>query len=651
MDHLYVILQGVFGLFLLTLPGAAILGRASKRRFCGWPPALQLAAAFVVSSLALSAWQAASLRWLGPTASRWAAWALVALLAVWGMKEGRRVLGDAWRSMGRWERWAVAGIAAVVLFWLAAMPLSPYPSHFSMKLGDPPVYFRAAENLVSGKGWEPDYLVADYPGGKLGYVESHPVPVLITTIFFQVFGNNWDSLYVYNALCGAVLLWLLVAVAQGTQWQLRGGGDPLFLALLVVLLPAHFIMFGLGVISAPGALAFLTAVTFVVLADISPGWRAFGVVASLGLMVGVRPEAALLAALLAVVLGLWLLFAHLLTTWRARILGGLACLGLLAAAWWSVPWVMERRPTVWQSLGVFYLRYDLPSGRFVPLYEPWWELNRRMCRVILNGEDPIERLGNPAAGVALRAHPVAFLRFLAGQLSVLAWHLVDGITLASYRAPRFAGVMSLCVLAGLVLLASMNRRGAPFAVAVLAFLLVLPAVNMAAHVRHVMTASPALLALALRSAWRGWGHWVRRAAASRVFVAIWAVAALGLAGYNGWRMVLTRTHWTNCTYVPILRDLERLAGPDDVIASSYPQLITCMTGRRSVGGTWVVENLDAIIRRFRPALILVDNARDGCRNYDELAEAGGRIPGYAMLVHNRQHQYAIFRALPAAGTQ
>ena len=644
MNHAVALLQGLFASVAFLAPGLAVLLWATRRTGAAWPLPWLLAGSFVVSSLLVTVVQGASLSLLPPGAARWVGWAFVALALAWLAWGGWRQVRAAVAAVGVWERRALAILALIAAFWCATMPLSPYPSHLTMQLGDTPIYYRAATNLVAGRGWTPDYFIGDYPDGKMAYVETHPVPVLVTTLFFQAFGTNWHSLYVYDALAGALLVYLLVGVARsGARAPSGDGPHVLLLTLGLVALPAHFIMFGLGVVTAPGALAFLAAVAFPLAQSLPRTARWLGFGSAIVFLLGVRPEAAVLAVLLLFGTGLRWLFTRVCRGWRTRSLAVAACAGVALGFWWMLPRLVERHPSAWKGLILFYLDFDAERGRFFLPQEPWWDVNREIARANLSGEDPFARLGNPAIGRAIRDHPVAFLGYLLSHLPRSSKILLRSVTVAQYPMDALEGLPSLAVLAALVALGAMARGGRTAVGVVLAYVVLLPALNPAPEVRHLAAVSPALLALALRALWQRWGHLAERAAANRWVVIAAAAPLLVLAFLDCRSIIQIRRYAPNRYYEPILREIEKLAAPGDVIASAYPSLITCMTGRRSVGATWLTDNLELVVRGFKPDFIIVDNGRQIPRDYDLLREKGLAIPGYEPVVHDAEAQYIIFR--------
>ncbi|HPD17680.1 MAG TPA: hypothetical protein PLE19_22305 [Planctomycetota bacterium] len=643
MEHIAAIAHGVLGLLAFTLPGLACLLRVRRAGAAAWPLPVLLGAAFVVSSLLVAAFEGLCLALLPPAAARLACWAGLAGVALACWRSVRGDLAAVVRGLGRWERLALAALAAVALFWLGAMPLSPYPSQVTMDLGDPPVYYRAAANLVAGRGWAPDYFAADYPRGEVSYVRSHPVPALATAFLFHLVGANTQSLHVYGIVAGVLLLCLLSALVRLGAGG-RDGPHALLLTVGLAVVPSHFILLGLGVVTAPGALALATAVGLALTAGGHRLARCGAVGLSLALMVLLRPDSAMMAVLLAAA---WLAGqtvggVRVPRTLRLGLAGALAAGGVLL--WLGLPALLRAARPGWDSLGIYFLRYDAAAGRFVDTLGSWMEQSRRLCAANLTGESLFDTVGNAAIGGEVQAHPVAFAVHLASWFPFFARQAMGALTVAQYRLAWLDGAPAVACALALLALAARSRPGRLVAVAMLAYLLLMPAVNPGARVRHMLVVTPVALALALRTLWGLWHGRLERALARRWAVPALAIPLLALAFLDARSIIRVRTYGPNCAYAPILRHLEEMTRSDDVIATSYPQLVTCMTGRRSVGGTWLIEHLGLIVERFRPGFLVVDNVRDIPRDYDQLRAQGMAAPGYEMAVHDPAAQYVIFRA-------
>jgi hypothetical protein len=571
---------------------------------------------------------------------------LVLATLVYLFLRGWEVVSGIFSETHLWECFSILFLLAVYWFWLLAMPLSPYPSHLSVGLGDPPGYYRAAANLVAGRGWSPDYFIGDYLGGYLTYIKSQPLLVLITTFFFQIFDVNWFSLYVYDAMTGVFLLYLLSSlICLSAVGMLKDRKRILLVTMLVSLIPAHFMMLGLGAVTVPASLAFLM-ITALATTNIRPfASKKLVIGASATFLILVRPEALALALITGAV---YLLYASA-KAYRLQRPAGIAFLtGLLLFAflvWIFLPEIIFHAPSAWKGVALSYLQFKPDTGRFVPMFSPWWELNHALSRANFLDEAAPFSLANPDIGIQLRNHPLAFLIYLVSQLPASAMALSQTIGF-----PPGSAVIALLLLAALVIIMLFNAPHRPVVAIIIVFLLFGSVLNPYLTPRHLLTVSPVVIGLSVRTIigksrrgldadFVGGPLWRWRFAAALV------VVALLVTVWNCGRIVNVRTAAANNTYRGILEDLERLTSPYDVVASSYPQLVTCVTGRRAVGATWLVENISQIVKGYSPDFIVVDNARGDLPNYTILLhDHAGKIRGYEPLMHNPAGKYIIFRS-------
>ncbi|RJP23239.1 MAG: hypothetical protein C4520_06710 [Candidatus Abyssobacteria bacterium SURF_5] len=660
MDYVLVILQGLFGIFILIVPALELLALFSERKLPHWPAAFLFAGAFLVSSVFIAGLQMISLSLPSPFASRILAYLLLASIAAIAWQTKVNAFRELIARFGVWERRSLMFLAIVTAFWLVSMPLSPYPSHLNVQLGDTPVYYHTAANLVSGKGWAADYFSADYVGGTLSYVEKHPILILITSYFFLIFGPNFYSLYVYNTIAAAILIYLIVSVACNmTDKSFRDGPHIFLLGAIVALLPAHFLLFGLGAITVPGGLAFLTLAASVLVQDIRRNLRILLVLTSLAFMFWSRPESALLALIVIGMAAMRFLFVHKLRSFHVRAGVAAACLFLAVLVWRILPNLLPALPDSLSNLSILYSRYHASSGIFLPVPhgsyvevegEPllgdikWWELSRLFCRLTLSGVGP-KTLVNPEIGDEIQAHPWAFFRMLLYNSGSSAFGFVHALGSAQSQFEWLRGFPSFGILAVFLVLMSLTPGGAFFAAAIAIFLFVIPAFNYGIEIRHMLAVTPTALAFALRPFFKSWQPLSFESRSNRWLLAVGGCLVLTLTGANAWNLLRIRSAPENTSYVKILEDIEEMSDADDLIASSYPQLISCMTGRKSVGGTWLTENIDFIVNRYHPDFILIDDARDGPKNYAEFERNGSSIPGYAPIKHNANERYIILRSI------
>ncbi len=649
MDYVLVVIQWLFGLLVLITPGMAVMIRLTRREPSRVPFPLFLAGSFAISSLLAAALQSLSLLFPGTAAARVAAYLIFIMSLYYFVRAGRKHLSRFVREMSTWERRSLMVILAVGLFWLVGMPLSQYPSQVSVMLGDTPVYYRQATNLAEGRGWETDYFMADYPGGTLAYVPAHPIPVYITTQFFHIFGKNWYSLYVYNAIAAQILICLFAFVARHVPGMNDNGGKSVFfLTLVAALVPTHFVLFGLGSVTVPGALMFLTIAATSIHDDIQGRVRILLIGTALLLSFWLRPEAAFLAVILTALFGIRYLFVKILTTRKTRFACAAAGLIVVATLWWNLPKLTANSPAEWNSLAIFHSKYITGKRQFVPMWGDPWVLNKILCRTNLSGKTE-EVLGNPNIGIELRDHPLAFLRFLIGYVPRFAHLFVRSLSIAHWRIGWLSGIPSVLILSTFIALSAMNRKSRLFAGAAAIFLLIMPLLNAAAGVRHILVVSATVMALSIRqimSFRRNGPRWAigHRPWMNKVRWATMAVLLSVVLYINGSSIIRIRTAEVNNCYAGIIKDIEKLAAPNDLIASNYPQLITCMTGLRSVGGPWLLENTYYLLKNYQPDFIVIDDGRRGVLDYTLLVHFGNALPSYTPVIHNVESRYIIFRA-------
>lgn len=509
MNYALAVLQGVLGIICFTMPGMALLSQAGRRRLPAWPFAVILAASFILSSLLIAALQLISITLFPPAASRFVARMVTAVIFFYLCRTGWKQLATACRQMGPWERGALATVAAVVLVWLLLMPLSPYPSQLTLGLGDLPGYYRVVTNLVEGRGWTEDYFIGDYLGGGYAYIKAQPILVLVSTMLFQIFGTNWYAVNTYNILAAGLLLYLVGSfVCMGVGPTITDGKRILLFTVGVTLVPAQFVLFGLGVVSAPGALAFLTLTTFAITFLTPAALRRLIIGACLVFLTWVRPEASLLAVLWIMCYGVKWLWSQ---PWRRRLARPMilaACLLAPVLLWANLPTAMATIQSRFDGLWIFYLKFDAAQGGFAMMYNPWSDYNRRITRANFLEDGAKEAMGNPAIGREMRAHPVAFVQFLLSHLDEnvpLMWQVVSFST-SEPRDLRLTAFKILLV--SLLVLGIMEAQSRVTVLVIASFLLILPALNIAPTPRHFLTVSPIIIGLALRSGLQQYERWI-----------------------------------------------------------------------------------------------------------------------------------------------
>jgi len=625
-----VLLQGLVAAAGFLLPGLWVLqgigGNAARKL----PAAYRLGLAYLVSSLVLGAYQALSLLFLPAAASRAAAWVYLAAVVLGTLGGGWRVCRTVFAGAGAWERrtwWLLGGLFVA---WLSLMPLSPYPSQLTVGLGDRPAYYRLAANLVNGKGWLLDCYFGDFAGGTLPYLASQPLPVFATTFLLQIFGVNGHSLSVYCAVAGILHVALLARFVARAASPRRAGAVMLGAAVAALAVPIYMQTVGIGVTTVPGALAFLLVAVFAVDRGTPARWRLPVFALGVAFMLVVRPEACILALLFAVLYPLLcVLRAPRRRVWqRAVVVALLLAAGV--AGWWKLPTLVRHVPAGMRNLSVFYVRYDPGTRAFAPMYSPWWKINKELCRANLSADGAAMPRYNEDIAAEIKAHPLAFAEYMRARFASVAWRSASAVIIDSYLA--WEPVVTILV-ALVILFAFADPRNVVVLLIVLANMLLLPLVNAGYSARHMLPFVPVLYALFARAVLAR-PSWMLKRLAVAVSCALVGLSVLDIA--------LVRRDWFNRMYTPLLDDVAALVEPGDVVATSYPPLLASEIGCSTVGGSWLTPNLNGLIERFAPDIILVDNCREGYKNYAALEKKDFAIEGYVLVRHEPRLHYAIY---------
>jgi len=636
MAHALAILQGLSLFAALSVPGLVVFGARRWRVRL----ALLLAVSFMASALAVTVLALVA-------AKLWPTWGVRVVVWGWTAAAGGLLVVRARRLVGlfrrvRGERWSLAVAGAVALFWLALAPFSPYPGQLYLDLGDAPSYCCEARALLNGHPGHPGYFAADYRSGRLSYLSVHPVPVAAMAFQFALFGEGCPAPLSFNILAGFVLIVLLSDVVNPRP-ENSGGATNVWFTLALVLIPSHFLYWGLGVVTVNGTLGFAAIAVALLSQDLSSRQRWLIVALALGYMVFSRPEAALLAVC-TIVVGI----GRFAFRWarNSRLRSRLLLLGVLVSCltlWWELPALISLVRQVAPELSFLFIRYDRTKRRFKPVYQVPWELNHGNCLLNLNPRPPRVEPSNPAIGEEIRAYPFGFARWLWRCLrkqsalyftrAVIARQM-DFEVLVEYRRLERT-------LLGIIFLGAALAPGAfPLAVSSLVAMFALPAANLMANSRHLLLFSPVLLALFARAVRARLVRGRPGPRALGIVALVLAPSFAYLAFFDTGSLIEARTDHANTSYTHLFHEIEQLTGPRDLVANAYPQLITWVTGRPSVGGTWFTESLQGVLTRWKPDFVVIDDYK--FRNYKEFLHTGATLPGYELVVERKTLGYAIW---------
>ncbi|MBF0219675.1 MAG: hypothetical protein HQL49_09125, partial [Gammaproteobacteria bacterium] len=146
----------------------------------------------------------------------------------------------------------------ITALWIVLLSRSPYPGLLSEGLGDIPAYYEAARNYRQTGIIHNNFFIADYRGGIYHYIRQTPLPVLLTSHYFRIWGETAYTLDIH-AMISAQLLALLAGAATAHIFGYHTPDAWVMASLIFMLLPGLFRLAALGNINNIIALSLLLA--------------------------------------------------------------------------------------------------------------------------------------------------------------------------------------------------------------------------------------------------------------------------------------------------------------------------------------------------------------------------------------------------------
>ncbi|MEE8386184.1 MAG: hypothetical protein V3S01_09720 [Dehalococcoidia bacterium] len=618
--------QAIVVALMLTVPGLLLLRWLNAGRLPRWSIALVAGVACLLSAVLVSA---TSLALVGAVGCGWARY-LFAAIAAATLILGRRAIAEfaarLFADQGWFEIAALVGISAMYLLLAAVIAATPYPMTWTAALADVPTFCRTAANFAEAGSLAEDYFMTVHATGTAEYPATMAVvPITVTAACYWLFGLNAHSFFMVHLFAGVLML--AVAAAVATRGSRIGGIAGIAVFTLLAAVPTVYSCIVLGSI---GTLPGLGAIVLVGLwqerqdGSALPATCLFLVGAALPI---IRPEG-LLLAVSAFVLWLVIKIARIRPVLARVALGPTAGAAIFVGSCWA----LNHFPPVQGHSSLLMLRYDPAGGQFRPTIDPK-DRYRNQVKALLAGAPP-KAPENAALGSEILAHPIAY-----------AGHVVERL-----RVPLFATGQDLgrhylagtALLIALFAIAACRREQWGYLAAVVGYLTLLGLVNDLAGSRHRLCALFVLTVMAVRTV----VLWARsiRISVPRARVAL-ATACIIIAPLFLHRA--RQTYWfrlapENHFFAHVVSDLLRMAGRPRSVASNYPPLHSCLTGAYSVGGRWLVENLDGLVEKFHPDWVLIYNG--GPENSYDLYHARAREPlGYRVALHNQARKYLILQ--------
>jgi hypothetical protein len=636
-EYFKIFLQTLVMPLLLFVPGILILSLLSGGKLPNWSSLLILGVSALLSLYLLAILALISTSFLPVVIARCISIILLLVLSFFSLPSMKELFKRTFAKNRRLKWFVFVVVIAIYFVFTFMLVFTPYPSLIYGGLGDTAAHCRVAANVAFGGGMMEDYYIGDYAtGGKYAYVSTMSSLVVLATAFcYLIFGLNIYSLYVLQ-ICTGLFAVAVLSYLVGSNVR-SGKTYPYWIAFLIlgfILHPSFDRQIGLGTVALPFSLAATILVALVIKKLPDQKLRiACMVIAGVSLVV-LRPEGVIfLGSLLIVFLIRYLIFyggfSFLKIAWRASLLFLLGAVVII-----FTPSYFNVAPKIIENSSLAYIKYFPRQKSFNLLYRPPYEINRHLCRNLLSGK-PFITLTNNNLGQEVLSHPVIFLKFWWEKAQPLLQELASNLFLTDKWWILFLFVASL--------LAAFSREQLPIVITCYLFILLLPLANVVAKERHYYVVMAIISALALRQFVSFSKIWQPIFRYRMIFVVPFVIGMILLGKSGAVKVYHLRRHWRNHTYEEPLAYLSRVIRQGETIASSVPQLITCMTGNNSLGGTWLTENLKTVVSNFHPDYILIDDGREGPPNYSLFISYLKHIRGYSIVQHNPEKHYLILK--------
>lgn len=524
-------------------------------------------------------------------------------------------------------------LALITLGAVFVISKSNVPGPFNFGYGDLAAFYRVAENIFSKERPLVDFTVLDYPNGFYLMPVYFPFHVLFQALSLHLLPQSIQTMAFHSIIFTVLSFILLKNIFQEHFPKLN-----LYWMLALLLIPwfinrniIHLFF------SYPNASSSFLFLFLFYLADHKKNYPGaiFWVLSTFLVFVLAlaRPENTLL---LLVYFAAWILL-NMCFNWKSR--SGKVCLFVTLVASASVVIFLSQRPEIIDNIVLGNILWDPALQKF--RFNDWgmFASNFRVTLTNLGLEDPFP-LANKF-GVAALEHPFALLSFFYSsaylQLGLLnSIIIMAGFCLGLFVFRSLRDVKQLAVAATIFLF-----PGALFIA------------NSAMTGRHFLPYFYLLMVFSILwasqlSTKHRWGGLIK------IFLPVVIITVI-----SGWsafqfqvayriqerdttnRFLLTQPFFNELTLQ------ERSKKP--VVASTYPQVTALLTDLPSVGGTFLRTNFSVFLEKFRPDILIMDNARPEpgaqlFKEYLENAETRELIQKmYVEVAGNSELEYKIFK--------
>lgn len=569
------------------------------------------------------------------------------------------------------------GTILLLLVWISCIPIQLYPGKNSHGMGDIPEYYLLSKNIYLGRGFITDCFIGDFfsePRLTLQDVISSPpvsarrplVPY-VASYFFYLGGQNH---YIINIIASLLASLLPLSVYSffyyyplhkyGTVSYARNISLQFF-AILICLIPSHFVLFSLGTITIFEMFPFFMLILLIKLEDWKSPFSIFIMALSAGLISISRPEGIIIVL---IVFLIYFLPPTLSAIFYKRIPKQILAtimiiVGLLIM---NIPLLFIKYDSASQ-VGAWYntLQYRAQTRNFQSIYYPRWpEFNYAIARNNFSDNPNNTYLLNMGIRSDIYSHPIAFGKwiFMNANKKIGAFTSLYWKEMLNY----FPIVQILSVIMMLIIL-----LGPAWEVAIFLYLFssAFSLLSPILYPRQAIVLSP-LIVVAFFATFsykftkiklkNNILNYYRKMVSKlkmnpsfqRITFGLVVMCILSIIAFNNSKVIDIITNNENTKYEISIEMIKKYTELSNVIICDAPQLINLMTGRVSLGASNLLDILNSTLDRYQPDYILINDCRS-TRSYTRFIT--GRHPlaynyvtkNCILVAHDPQKHTLLFK--------
>lgn len=531
----------------------------------------------------------------------------------------------------------------IIIAWMSGIRFQSYPGVMSLGMGDIPEYYVLAKNIYIGEGFTTDYFIGDFwVGPKLNIedvVDSAPTsarrPLVpyIASYFFYISGDNF---YIINIIA-SLLASIFPLAFYGFMYQYRLDKKfkiswvqnlfDQFVALLLCFIPSHFVLYALGTITIFESLPLFIIFILIKLKKQRSNFSIFIISLSAGITTVSRPEGMILILAISLVYFLpWII----VTISKKNISKKLSFIALFIGSItiMNVPLLsIHYHNTRLNSFWILTACYDSNSKHFNSIYFHWPEFNRAITIENFSKSPDIKNTINVNLISDALSNPIPFFKWVIQETikKMIAFASLYGKITTILNTTTVTNIVAIIIFICLIL--GPARETLLF---LFFFTMGFALLNPVIYARQAIAVSPILLTALFLTFDSIYSKFCIKNTTKVISIYNNEKCSLKYILYLImflYMIILTSLltkivikdiviHKENRKYESSLAMVRKNTEPNSIIISDYPQLINLMTGRISLGASYLLDILNPELDRYQPNYVLINDCRPN-RSYTQ----------------------------------